>query len=78
MILESQKQDPAAFEGIIYLSKKWNGSSFVETHRSNPNTVELGIPYPSNEIVEKMVKGIPILEEEPAPELHLASETETQ
>lgn len=38
MILESQKQDPAAFEGIIYLSKKWNGTSFVETHRSNPNT----------------------------------------
>ncbi|EHM4441985.1 DUF4760 domain-containing protein [Escherichia coli] len=62
MILESQKQDPAAFEGIIYLSKKWNGTSFVETHRANPNTVELGISYPSNEIVEKMIQGRPLLD----------------
>lgn len=57
MILESQKQDPAAFEGIIYLSKRWNGTSFVETHRANPNTVELGISYPSNEIVETIIQG---------------------
>ncbi|WP_435927548.1 DUF4760 domain-containing protein [Dryocola sp. BD613] len=57
MILESQKQDPAAFEGITYLSKKWNGSSFVEKHRANPNTGELGICYPTNELVELMVQG---------------------
>lgn len=78
MILESQKQDPAAFEGIIYLSKKWNNASFVENHRANPNTVELGVPYPSNDIVEKMVKGIPILQEEPSPDLYVAATTETQ
>lgn len=73
MILESQKQDPAAFEGIIYLSKKWNGTSFVETHRSNPNTVELGVPYPSNETVEKMVQGQPLIDSDTGPELQVAT-----
>lgn len=57
VILESQKQDPLAFVGIIELSKKWNNTSFVETHRANPNTSELGISYPSNDIVEKMIAG---------------------
>lgn len=66
MIIESQKQDRLAFEGIIELSKKWNGSSFVEMHRSNPNTSELGIPYPSNEIIERMIAGRPLIDLEPA------------
>lgn len=66
MILEAQKQDRHAFEGLIALSKDWNGSSFVETHRANPNTSELGTPYPSNEIVEKMVAGRPLIDMEPA------------
>lgn len=66
MIIESQKQDRLAFEGIIELSKKWNGSSFVETHRANPNTTELGVPYPSNEIIERMIAGRPLIDMEPS------------
>lgn len=65
MILESQKQDPAAFEGIIYLSKKWNNESLVEKYRANPNTSELGIQFPSNDIVQKMMSGIPLIAEIP-------------
>lgn len=70
IILESQKQDPKAFEGIIFLSKRWNGESFVEKHRSNLNTVEAGIQYPSNDIVTKIINGVPLTED-----MHLVEET---
>lgn len=63
IILESQKQDPAAFEGIVYLSKRWNGASFVEKHRANPNTAEAGIQYPSSDIVLKIMSGRPLVED---------------
>lgn len=61
LILESQKLDPISFDGIIYLSKKWNGESFVEKHRSNPNTPELGVQYPSNDIVQNIIEGKPLV-----------------
>lgn len=61
LILESQKLDPISFDGIIYLSKRWNGESFVEKHRSNPNTPELGIQYPNNEIVQNIIEGKPLV-----------------
>ncbi|EJE92610.1 hypothetical protein CFSAN001630_16863, partial [Escherichia coli O111:H11 str. CFSAN001630] len=50
-----------------------NGTSFVETHRSNPNTVELGVPYPSNDMVEKMVQGQPLIDSDAGPELQVAT-----
>jgi len=72
MILESQKVNPAAFEGIIYLSKRWNNESLVEKYRANPNTSELGLQYPSNEIVQKIMSGIPLVAE--IPEVSVTSE----
>ncbi len=56
------------YEGISQ-----NGTSFVETHRSNPNTVELGVPYPSNDMVEKMVQGQPLIDSDAGPELQVAT-----
>jgi len=61
LILESQKLDPISFDGIIYLSKKWNGESFVEKHRSNLQTPELGLQYPSADIVQNIIEGKPLV-----------------
>lgn len=49
LIVESQKTDPRSFEGVIRLTKDWNGESFVEKHRSNPSNSAIGICLPAGE-----------------------------
>lgn len=55
IILEAQKADPRHFEGIVYLSKKWNGESIVEKYKSSPQNVDLGVPIPSVEETNKFL-----------------------
>lgn len=57
IIVEAQKSNPKHFEGIIYLSKRWNGSSIIEEHRSTPGNAQIGIPFPSKKTVKDILKG---------------------
>ncbi|QRK85091.1 DUF4760 domain-containing protein [Pseudomonas granadensis] len=46
LIIEAQKGSPTAFEGLIRLTKEWNGESCVEKYRSNPDNSAIGVRYP--------------------------------
>ncbi|RMH85243.1 DUF4760 domain-containing protein [Pseudomonas sp. AOB-7] len=56
IIIEAQKGDPACFEGIIFLSKRWNNESIVERYRSNPDGAALGPFYPASEALQKILQ----------------------
>ncbi len=47
LIIEAQKGSPTAFEGVIRLTKDWNGESCVEKYRSNPDNSAIGVRYPA-------------------------------
>lgn len=47
LIIEAQKGEPKAFEGIIRLTKDWNGESCVEKYRSNPDNSGIGVRFPA-------------------------------
>lgn len=49
VIVEAQKADPRAFEGVLRLSKEWNGESLVEKFRSNPDNAPIGPLFPNRE-----------------------------
>lgn len=49
LIIEYQKADPRSFEGVIRLTKEWNGESVVEKYRSNPDNAVIGVCSPSGE-----------------------------
>lgn len=53
LIIEAQKANNKNFEGLIYLSKKWNSESFVEKYQNNSHNIDLGIPVPSDEYVKQ-------------------------
>lgn len=60
IITEAQKKYGKHFEGVIYLSKKWNGESIIEKHKGKPEAEMasiIGTPYPSADIIEKIKKG---------------------
>lgn len=46
LIIEAQKASPTAFEGVIRLTKEWNGESCIEKYRSNPDNSAIGVRYP--------------------------------
>ncbi|WP_139831880.1 MULTISPECIES: DUF4760 domain-containing protein [unclassified Pseudomonas] len=47
IIIEAQKSEPKCFEGVIRLTKDWNGESYVEKYRANPDNAAVGVRYPS-------------------------------
>lgn len=49
LIIESQKTEPLSFEGVIRLTKDWNGESYVEKYRSNPDNSAVGLCLPTGE-----------------------------
>ncbi|MGF0333491.1 DUF4760 domain-containing protein [Ectopseudomonas toyotomiensis] len=55
LIIEAQKVDPRAFEGVIRLAKDWNGESIVEKHRGNPSSAPIGPFYPDKDGMEKIL-----------------------
>lgn len=55
LIIEAQKVNPQNFEGLIYLSKKWNGESLVEKYQNNSHNIDLGIAIPSDENIQKFL-----------------------
>ncbi|MCQ4280489.1 DUF4760 domain-containing protein [Pseudomonas stutzeri] len=57
MIIEAQKLDPKLFEGVVRLTKEWNGESTVEKYRGNPASAQLGTPYPDRDELHRMLTG---------------------
>lgn len=55
LIVEAQKADPRAFEGIIRLAKDWCGESIVEKYRANPANAPIGPIYPSKEEIQRII-----------------------
>lgn len=55
LILEAQKADQRAFEGVIRLAKEWNNESVVEKFRANPDNAPIGPIYPSKEDLHKIL-----------------------
>lgn len=61
IIIEAQKSEPKSFEGVIRLTKEWNGESYVEKYRANPDNTAVGMRYPSGDELHKILhaKAIP-------------------
>ncbi|MDQ2487679.1 DUF4760 domain-containing protein [Pseudomonas putida] len=57
LIIEAQKGDPRVFEGLIKLTKEWNGESVVERYRSNPDNAAIGPRYPDADKLRTMLEG---------------------
>lgn len=55
LILETQKSDPKAFEGVTRLTKEWCGESIVEKYRANPSNAPIGPLFPHKEEVHKIL-----------------------
>ena len=55
LIIEAQKSDIKAYEGVIRLTKEWCGESLVEKYRANPTNAPIGPIYPSAEIIQKLL-----------------------
>lgn len=56
ILSEAQKRDERYFEGIIYLSKRWNsGKSLIEKHRHSTPPIDIGNCFPEKESVMKML-----------------------
>lgn len=56
ILSEAQKRDERYFEGIIFLCKRWNNEkSLIEKHRHSAPPADIGICYPSQEEVMKML-----------------------
>lgn len=69
LIIEAQKGDPRVFEGLINLTKEWNGESVVERYRSNPDNASIGPRYPDAEKLRAMLEGTPQAENHQSPSL---------
>ncbi|EJM25756.1 DUF4760 domain-containing protein [Pseudomonas sp. GM25] len=70
LIIEHQKVDQRSFEGVIRLTKDWNGESFVEKHRSNPDNSAVGAGFPAGEeLISIMNKKKPPEPVDPTPHL---------
>lgn len=59
IIVEAQKTDPRTFEGLIRLTKEWNGESVVERYRTNPDNAAVGVRYPEGEALERILNAKP-------------------
>lgn len=57
VIIEAQKTNPKNFEGIVYLSKRWNEKSILEEYRASPEKANLGIQFPPPKEMQKILKG---------------------
>lgn len=56
ILSEAQNRDIRYFEGIVYLCKRWNDQkSLIEKHRHSAPPADLGICYPAQEEVLKML-----------------------
>lgn len=55
LIIEAQKASPTAFEGVIRLTKEWNGESCIEKYRSNPDNSAIGVRYPSGSELQNIL-----------------------
>ncbi|HHQ6617962.1 TPA: DUF4760 domain-containing protein [Serratia fonticola] len=56
ILTEAQKRDERFFEGIIYLSKKWNNErSLVEKHRHSAPPIDIGTAYPNASSIKSML-----------------------
>lgn len=55
LIIEAQKADQRAFEGVIRLTKEWNNESAVEKYRTNPDNAAIGPSYPRGDDLHKIM-----------------------
>lgn len=56
ILAEAQKRDERIFEGIIFLSKRWNNDkSLIEKHRHSAPPSDIGMSYPNQKEVMKML-----------------------
>lgn len=56
ILSEAQKRDERFFEGIIFLCKRWNNEkSLVEKHRHTAPPADIGICFPSQEEVMRIL-----------------------
>lgn len=56
ILSEAQKKDERVFEGIIFLCKRWNNEkSLVEKHRHSAPPVDIGICFPAQDEVMRML-----------------------
>lgn len=55
IIIEAQKTDQRNFEGLLRLCKEWNGESYVERYRNNPDNAALGVRYPAGEELDAII-----------------------
>ncbi|MFJ4256821.1 DUF4760 domain-containing protein [Pseudomonas monteilii] len=55
LIIEAQKGDQKAFEGVTRLAQEWCGESIVEKYRANPANAPIGPLYPPKEEVQRIM-----------------------
>ena len=59
LIREAQQKDERFFEAFVNLVRDWSNDnkSLVLTYKSNPTDADIGVPFPTDEQVEKILKG---------------------
>ncbi|BCG27534.1 hypothetical protein TUM18999_57250 [Pseudomonas tohonis] len=55
LIVEAQKADQRAYEGLIRLTKEWCGESVVEKYRANPANAPIGPIFPPKDEMQKIL-----------------------
>lgn len=55
LIVEAQKSDQKAYEGVTRLTKEWCGESVVEKYRANPANAPIGPLFPGKEEVQMIM-----------------------
>lgn len=56
LIVEAQKSDQKAYEGVIRLTKEWCNESVVEKYRANPANAPIGPLFPGKEEVQRIME----------------------
>ncbi|HIC7643377.1 TPA: DUF4760 domain-containing protein [Serratia liquefaciens] len=60
ILTEAQKKDKRFFEGIVYLSKRWNNEhSLIEKHRHSSPPVDIGLAHPDELSIQRMLGIMP-------------------
>lgn len=59
LIREAQQKDERFFEAFVNMVRDWSkdNKSLVLSHKSNPSDADLGVPFPTDEQVNKILAG---------------------
>jgi len=59
LIREAQQKDERFFEAFVNLVRDWSkdSKSLVLTYKSNPTDADIGVPFPTDEQVDKILNG---------------------